>query len=159
MKITLVASAFVVALGWTCNGSRLTGDDRAVALSITFPSPVRVGDTVPITLRLTNTARDAVQFVGSADLTDFDVIVTRPDGTEVWSRLHGQVLLPVAHTRVLAPGETIELTTAWDLRDNAGVRVAPGEYRIQGLAGGSELRDVDTDPNLRTETELLTISP
>lgn len=157
VKTMLVASCFVAAVGWSCSGGNPTSNDGPFTLSIAFPSQVTAGDTARFTLRLTNTACESVQFVyeGFVDQMAFDVIVTRPDAVRVWSRSRGTVL-PAAHKRVLAPGETIVLAADWDLRDDAGNSVPTGEYRVVGVVYGGE---VDSTEPLRTDAKPLTISP
>ncbi|MGH7569097.1 MAG: BsuPI-related putative proteinase inhibitor [Gemmatimonadales bacterium] len=153
-KTVLVPLAVAAAAVWTCGRNSLTDNSGPITLSVTFPSPARAGDTVPVTLDLTNTASASVRFVhgGFSDRIYFDVIVTQRDGSVVWSRLHRQTLLAAAHSRVLAPGETIELAAEWALRDNAGTPVAAGEYRVRGVLFG-------IDPDLRSEAKPLVILP
>src|ERR687894_192618 len=86
---------------------------NSVTLDIIAPATVRVGQPVPITLRLTNSSQKPATIYLQGRPTAFDVTVTRPDGTPVWRRLDGVVVSAILQVRELQPGEVIELSEAW----------------------------------------------
>jgi len=93
---------------------------------------VRIGEPVPITLRLTNTNDRPVELHLQGRQIAFNIIVAREDGTVVWRRLEGEVVLGILQIRTLAPGEVLELTDVWRQRSKSGRPVEPGVYAIQG---------------------------
>lgn len=165
-QVTWIAVALVNSLiGLACTHSNPTEDNRmgsaigvaakgAIRLSIAFPSEVRAGTSLPVVLRVTNIAREPATFYygGFPDRVYYDVVVTRADGAVVWNRSHGQTRLRRLSSRQLAPGETIELSDRWELKDNAGNSILLGSYRLHGALPGSE-------PILRTEPETVTVIP
>jgi Intracellular proteinase inhibitor len=125
----------------------------SVTLDIVVPSTVRIGEAVPITLRLTNTERKPVTVYLQGRPVAFDVIVTRCDGTPVWRRLDGAVTSAILQVRQLAPGAVIEFSDAWSQQTGGGQSVGAGDYLVTGV--------VPTDPpaELRTRAVPLRILP
>lgn len=111
----------------------------AVTVELELPDTVRPGDEVPITLRVRNTGTGPVELRMTGDPVAFDLFVTRPDGTEVLRRLHGEVIAEVLQQRFLPPGEAIELPDQWQQRDDEGRPVAPGTYYVQGIVPAEDL--------------------
>ncbi|MBI4545302.1 MAG: hypothetical protein HY703_08915 [Gemmatimonadetes bacterium] len=101
----------------------------SVRLRLDLPASVRVGQAVPIQLRIENTSARAVDLYLMGRPIAFDVIVSREDRV-VWRRLEGQVVAAILQIRTLAPGEALELRAEWDQRDHAGRAVAPGAYQV-----------------------------
>jgi Intracellular proteinase inhibitor len=125
----------------------------AMTLQIVLPTTVRMGEAVPITLRLTNTSREPVTAYLQGRPVAFDIIVSRHDGTVVWRRLEGAVVSAVLQVRSLAPGEVLEFSDTWLQQSNRGESVGPGEYLVTGV--------LPTDPpaELRTQPVPLRILP
>ena len=125
----------------------------SMTLQIVLPPTVRVGEAVPITLRLTNTGRKPVTAYLQGRPVAFDVIVSRRDSSVVWRRLEGSVVSAILQVRTLAPGEVLEFGETWSQRSNLGKSVGPGEYLVTGV--------LPTDPpaELRTQPVPLRILP
>ena len=104
----------------------------SVRLWIEAPAEVRRGEPLPITLRVRNLLTRPVTLEHGGRPLTFDLIVTRPDGTQVWSRMHGRGVLNIQWSTTLQPGETLEFTESWDQRANNGTPVAPGTYSVRG---------------------------
>lgn len=109
-----------------------TAPSDSVRLWLEAPSEVRRGEHVPMTLRVRNILSRPVTLEHGGRPLTFNLIVTRPDGTQVWSRMHGRGVLDIQWSTTLQPGETLEFTEAWDQRANNGTPVAPGTYSIRG---------------------------
>jgi hypothetical protein len=109
------------------------------ALQLNVPSEVQSRQPVPLRITLQNTGSGPVKFgLGDAENT-FDIVVRRPDGTEVWRRLRGRVIVLVSHWRLLASGDRLSFEDTWNQRDNQGHPVQAGIYCVQGtlLTSGS----------------------
>ena len=100
---------------------------------VVAPRSARLGEPVPVTLRLTNAGNQKVDLYLLGRSITFDIIVAGPDGRVVWRRLEGASSQQVLQVKTLAPGETLELKDAWTQRTNAGAAVAPGVYTVRGL--------------------------
>jgi hypothetical protein len=125
----------------------------SMTLDLVMPACVRVGEGVPITLRLTNTDRKPASVYLQGRPTTFDIVVTRRDGTPVWRRLEGAIVPAVLQVRQLTPGAVLEFHDTWPQRTNLGTAVGPGEYLVTGV--------LPTDPpaELRTRPVSLRILP
>jgi Intracellular proteinase inhibitor len=124
-----------------------------MTLHLVMPAGVRVGQGVPITLRLTNAGRRAADVYLQGRPAAFDIVVTRRDGTPVWRRLEGAIVPAVLQVRSLAPGAVLEFHDTWPQRTNLGAAVGPGDYLVTGV--------LPTDPpaELRTRPVPLRILP
>jgi hypothetical protein len=88
---------------------------------------------------------DRPVYLGTGDsASTFDFVVTHEDGTEVWNRLHGQIIPLILIERVLKPGQTIRFRDIWDQRSNRGRRVRPGTYSVHGALSTNEAHDLGT---------------
>jgi hypothetical protein len=139
----------MLSLALSLLGTLLT----SMTLEIVLPPKVRMGEAVPITLRLTNTSRQPVTAYLQGRPVAFDVIVSRRDSVVVWRRLEGAVVTAVLQVRTLAPGEVVEFSDSWSQQSNLGKSVGPGEYLVTGV--------LPTDPpaELRTAPMPLRILP
>ena len=124
-----------------------------MTLDLVLPDTVHVGDSVPITLRVTNTGRRPATLYSQGRPTAFDILVAKADGKLVWHRLNDAVISAVLEVRELAPGEVLEFTDSWDQRDDGGHVVAAGEYRVTGVLPG------DPPGELRSRPAQLRIRP
>ena len=115
------------------------------------PAAVRAGLSVPVTLRVTNTSRQAVELYLAGRTPVFDVVVTRADGRAVWRRLRDAVVPAIVQVRVLAPGETLRLRTTWTQRDDERARVEPGRYLLRAalLTDGAPLESPSAPLEIR----------
>jgi len=118
---------------------------------IILPDTVRLGEPVPITLRLTNPSQKSATVYLAGRPPAFDIVVTRTDGTPVWRRLKAAVISAILQVRVLAPGEALKFSETWRQQDDRGRAVQPGEYRVTGILPG------DPPEEQRTRTGSLRI--
>ncbi|MGH7519169.1 MAG: BsuPI-related putative proteinase inhibitor [Gemmatimonadales bacterium] len=108
----------------------MPADSPTVELDV--PREVRVGEPVPMTLRVTNTADRPLTLRLRGRPIAFDLVVRRDDSTIVWRKLEGAMIAMVLQLRTLAPGETLELEDVWRQQDAEGTRVSPGDYIVTG---------------------------
>ena len=124
---------------------------------IEAPREVRRGESVPLTLKVQNLLPRPVTLVHGGLAIRFDLVVTRPDGAEVWSLSHstgGIGIQTIRWATAIQAGQVLEVPPVWpwNQRDNDGKPVPPGAYAIHGV-----LVAVDRDP--RTEARPLQIGP
>jgi hypothetical protein len=125
----------------------------SMTFEIVVPTAMRVGDDVPITLRLTYTGRKPTVIHLQGRPVAFDIIVARRDGTPVWRRLEGAIVSAILQVRTLQPGEVLEFSDTWAQQSNLGEKVGAGDYLVSGV--------LPTDPpaELRTEATPIRILP
>lgn len=99
---------------------------QPLEFTISAPRAARVGQRVPVVLRLTNVSDHPVEahFLGRTIV--FDIVATQEDGAIVWRRLGEGTTPSILQIRTLAPGKTLEWRADW-------VPKAPGHYRLQGI--------------------------
>jgi hypothetical protein len=100
-------------------------------LTVEVPDRVRVGQLVPIRLKLVNPSDHPVDVVLQGRPTAFDVIVAGSTGV-VWRRLEREVVAAILQLRQLGPMDSLILETEWNQRDRSGAAVPPGEYTVTG---------------------------
>ena len=107
--------------------------DPPVLLSLELPERVRLGQAVPLAIRVTNETSepDTLELTGRPPA--FDFLVEDPNGNEVWRRLRGQVVSMMLQVRVLQPGESVHLAHTWDQRGDDAAQVQPGLYIVRGM--------------------------
>jgi hypothetical protein len=110
-----------------------------VRVSLVAPDTVARGAKVPISIRVSNTTSAPLDlYLRGRDIA-FDITVTDSTRAEVWRRLEGETVLAIIQIKTLGPGETLELSDAWDQRTKGGTPVAAGVYAVRGsvLTDGS----------------------
>ena len=110
-----------------CGAALLVPSPMTITFAVVAPDSARRGETVPITLRLTNTGREPENLYLTGRTITFDIIVARGDGHVVWRRLEHVTGQQILQVKTLAPGESFELRDVW----KAGVE--PGDYRVTGV--------------------------
>jgi len=120
----------------------MAGD--SMSFQIVVPDSVRVGEPVPIILRLTNTGDRLLSLNLLGRPIAFDVTVRGTDGTVVWQRLKGAVVSQILAVRTLQPGESLEFEEVWRQTSTAGEPVLPGYYTVTGTLPS------DSPPGLRS---------
>lgn len=125
----------------------------SLRFELVAPGEVHQGAPVPITLRLTNTTDHPMEVHFLGRTIAFDITVARENGPVVWRRLQGAAIQGILQIKVLAPGETLELTDVWRQRDIAEQSVGPGTYIVQGALPR------ETREPLRTAAARLRIAP
>ena len=104
----------------------------SVAFRVELPPAARVGEPVPVVLRLTNRTERPLTLVLQGRPLAFDVTVTAPDGGIVWRRLEGAVVQSILAVRTLAPAESLTFEAVWDGRGRDGSSAPPGRYLVAG---------------------------
>lgn len=125
----------------------------SLRLELLAPAEARLGDSVPLALRLTNTGTRPLELHLLGRTIAFDITVAREGGAVVWRRLEGAAIQGILQIRMLAPGETLELKELWRQRTDAGEPVGPGSYTLQGVL------PTDAPEPLRTRAVRLRIVP
>jgi hypothetical protein len=104
------------------------------------PDTVRLSDGLTLRLLVRNDTDSQIMLPVSweGDFA-FDPIARDTEGRVVWHRLFGQYLSAVGVSRIIKPHETTTYRATWNLRDQGGVLVPPGAYRITSrLIGGRD---------------------
>jgi len=121
-------------------------------LGIEAPDRLPAGEPVPITLQVRNVSGRALDLHLRGRTVAFDLIVSDPDGRDIWRRLEGEFVPAILRLENLAAGGVLEFTDAWDQRTGAGERVPAGAYYVRGelLTDGEPLvtpkRPLGIDP-------------
>ena len=102
-------------------------------LEITVPPEVKQAESVPVTLRLTNTSHQPITVYLMGRPTAFDIEVADDAGNVVWRRLAGETVPAILGVRTLAPGESLRFGESWRQRDQAGRLVPAGSYSVTGV--------------------------
>lgn len=103
------------------------------AVELVAPSRVRAGDTVEISLRVTNRGSQPITVELSGRPVGFDVIIVGSDGKEVWRRLQSGVVGAALMLLPLEPAESRDFTTRWAQVTYSGAPVAAGRYTLRGV--------------------------
>jgi hypothetical protein len=104
-----------------------------VTSSLEAPEQVQSGDSVPFVIRLRNSGAQAADLYLRGREIAFDVVLADSSGTEIWTRLHDQIVQAVIRIVQLEPGKSIELRHVWNQLDNSGRQVRSGDYVVRGL--------------------------
>ena len=124
---------------------------ESLRLELAVPNRARVGEPVPIALRVINVGERPIDLYLQGRTIVFDIVVEGAAGDVVWRRLAGQTTQAILRLEVLAPGDTLELRDTWNQRTNRGVVVGPGTYTLRGLLP-TDARPLETPPaSLRIE--------
>ena len=111
----------------------------------TLPPQVAAGDSVRVTLRLTNTGAAPRDVYLTGREIAYDVVVSAADGTRVWRRLEGESVQAILQIRTLPPGGSLTFHAAWNGRTAAGEPAPPGEYTVRGYLPTDDAR-LETPP-------------
>ena len=114
-------------------GRTVTEPSDSLGLALEVPPRVRLGEPVPIELRLENLTGRALDLYLRGRTITFDVVIARPSGEVVWQRLHDEIIPAIVHLRTLAPGERLKLEAVWNQQTDQGRPVESGEYTAHGL--------------------------
>ena len=104
----------------------------SLRFDIEVPPAARIGEPVPITLRVRNLGKTPRELYLAGRPTAFDLTVTRADGSVVWRRLEGATIPSILGIQVLAPGGMLEFKDRWDQRTQSGEQAGPGLYTVVG---------------------------
>ncbi|MFY0530002.1 BsuPI-related putative proteinase inhibitor [Archangium gephyra] len=84
-----------------------------------------------LTLTVTNTASYPVT-LDFQNGQSFDFSAKNSSGTTVWTWSNGKTFDPAPVQAVLAPGESLQFTGSWTLKNNSGSSVPDGYYTVDG---------------------------
>ncbi len=129
------------------------GSTDSLPFEIEFPPTARIGEPVPITLRIRNLSESPRELYLAGRPTAFDITVTRADGSVVWRRLEGATIPGILGIQVLAPGGMLEFKDTWNQHTRSGEPAGPGLYTVEGAL----LTDSPTP--LKTGPATLRLSP
>ncbi len=128
-----------------------TGDDLEYSLE-TDKTIYQLGETVYATHTITNPL-DVPVDVEFAQESGFDLWVLK-NGERIWQQY--TAFKCVIWTRTFAPGEILEFDYTWDMTDNDGNAVLPGEYELVGVIYGHG-RNVSTNITIVPEPAMVTL--
>ena len=80
----------------------------ALTLGLEVPASVRIGTPVSLKVTVQNTNKRPVALT-LGGRPPYDVVVTTPDGQEVWRWSHGEAIQAILERKTLKPGETWSL--------------------------------------------------
>jgi hypothetical protein len=117
------------------NPNRLTARELARALDVDLilqRDQVRLGRnrSVPLRLAVRNRSDQTLTVPTGGQEYDFEIL---QDGRVVWNWAHGRAFIMILRQRGIRPGEELEFTARWDMVDNRGRAVAPGNYTVRGV--------------------------
>ena len=141
----------VLIVGYTPKGGGGSGAP-ALTLGLEVPASVRVGTPVSFKVTVQNTSNRPVALT-LGGRPPYDVVVTTPDGQEVWRWSHGEAIQAILELKTLKPGEALEFAAVWGQRDNAGTPVPAGTYWVRGVV------NLDPPEQLATEPKPLSLVP
>jgi len=125
-----IALAAVLMLGGCGSSHRAATEWLILTLTVSDASP-QVGETVTLRLTVANTT-NAPQSVIFTSGQRYDFTVRDADGELVWQWSYGIGFVQAMSRETLQPGESWEFAQTWDLGDNEGTALAPGNYTAQG---------------------------
>lgn len=116
-------------------------------VELEHPGRVALGRSIQVTVHLRNQGPGPVDLGLTGDPVAVDLWVRNESGRLVWERLHGQMGNLVLQLRRLEAGEAMTFEYEWDLRDNDGVLLPPGRYRLEARvpAGAAELVSAESE--------------
>ena len=112
---------------------------------IDIPPRVRIGQSVPIAVRVTNVADRPLELHLQGTVA-FDITISSTDDKVVWRRLEDEVIQSILRIEVLAPGQTLELAYTWDQRTRGGEPVPPGQYSVTAALLTESSQPLSTQP-------------
>jgi hypothetical protein len=124
--------------------------------TLEFGPVVRRGTALQVDVVWTNLGDGTVEYTYSP-IVPATLVVFSTAGEVVWASHDGGPIFAVGATARLEPGEEKRFTQYWDLADEDGFAVPPGDYIVQAQTHvGSQL---DTLPPLVSEAHTLRIEP
>ncbi len=110
--------------------------DQAVIVKLaTARYTYSVGDVAPLALVAVPREEEEELFFRTSQR--FDVFATR-EGNVVWRWSAGRVFLMVLGWETLLRDDPALYVLTWDLRDNEGEYVPPGEYQLHGVLAAED---------------------
>jgi hypothetical protein len=111
---------------------------QALRVQVVVPEYAAQGTAISIKLVVNNASSATLRVSQKGCPPDFDVVITRVEGSTIWRRLPPNVFLcDAAMEYPLSPGQSRELEAiSWEQRDSRGRPVGPGRYTVQGFFFG-----------------------
>ncbi len=125
----------------------MTADSSAgdsLSVQLLAPAAARIGEAIPLTIRIANTADRPVTVSLMGRVIAFDLEVRDASGRLVWRRLEGQTVPAILQIRTLPPGGALELRDTWSAAER-------GSFRLAGIV------PTDAPHPLRTPNVVITI--
>jgi hypothetical protein len=122
--------AIVTAVLAGCGSDQGALDWLSVTLSVSDASPA-LGESTTLQLSATNNAL-IPQVLTFTSSQRYDFTVRDADGQVLWQWSCGRQFLQALSRETMDRGETWTFTATWDLRDNAGNALPPGNYTAEG---------------------------
>ena len=129
------------------------GPTDSLRFDIEVPPVARIGEPVPITLRVRNPGKRPLELHLAGRPTAFDIIVTLAGGSVVWRRLEGATIAGILGIQVLAPGGMLEFKDTWNQQTRSDEQAVPGLYTVEGSI------QTDSPTPLKTGPASLRLSP
>ncbi len=125
---------------------------QPLALWLEVPSQARLGEIVPLKLKLKNTSDRPISLtLGGRPAHDFRVI--NADGVEIWRWSRGQAIQQILQLQKLSPSQELEFLAEWAQVDHEGRPIPPGTYRVWGIL------NLEPPQRLAAEPKTLLILP
>lgn len=124
---TLLAMTVLLA---GCGSDQGALDWLSLTLSVSDASPA-LGESTTLQLAATNNAL-IPQVVTFTSSQRYDFTVRDGEGQAVWQWSYGRQFLQALSRETMDRGETWTFTETWDLRDNGGNALPPGNYTAEG---------------------------
>lgn len=102
---------------------------NGIRSTIEMPSSARRGELLRIDAVWTNASDSTVSFMYGPSLPT-NVIVFTAVGEPVWASHGGGMVTDVGASAELAPGEDLRFTRYWELVDEDGFGLPPGDYLV-----------------------------
>lgn len=111
---------------------------QALRVQVVVPEYAAQGTAISIKLVVNNASSATIRVSQKGCPPDFDVVITRVEGSTIWRRLPSNVVLcDAAMEYPLSPGQSREVgAVSWEQRDSHGRPVGPGRYTVQGFFFG-----------------------
>ncbi|MEX0760988.1 MAG: BsuPI-related putative proteinase inhibitor [Dehalococcoidia bacterium] len=116
------------------------------------PAEVHAGELPTLSLAIENTGNSELSLWTAHAPHDF--VVTTDGGTEVWRWSHERSFPDILENLTLKPGEKEVYWGEWDLTDNLGDPVPPGDYLVHGVFEASVTADTQWQATQTARQEL-----
>lgn len=110
-----------------------------VGTTVEFSPEIERGMVLRMDVVWTNLGEEAVDLLYSP-VVPANLVVFSPDGGAVWASHDGGPIFDIGASANLAPGEELRFSHHWDLSDEDGFALPPGDYLVQAQTDVSDLR-------------------
>ena len=113
-----------------------TYSEPGIKLTLEIPESVAIGEQATFQIALENTSNRMID-VEISSPPSVDVVVLTIDGKQLW-RHEPALLVGTGRALVLDAGGISRFAVPWDLSDDDGFPLPPGQYLVRGFARISE---------------------